>query len=112
MLEVVCLTVKQEAFVIFWHDVCGRSNIVRSAVESAHALHVFPHLVFAANAPGPGKVVYTLITVQIFYSRWLEETRPTDIPVRVLHMLKPCHFERVNHTVIRVCSFRHLELER
>ena len=41
-------------------------------MEAPHALHVSPHVVLAADAPGAGEVVNVLIGVKVFKATLFE----------------------------------------
>lgn len=109
-LEVLLLPVLAKPFVVFRQNVGSRRNFVFVAEHPAHALHVAPHEVLAADAPTACEVVHVLKLVQLFYFVRLNESRPENVPV-LGHVVEPSHFERVDYAVVSVRRVVHLKPE-
>ena len=66
IFEIADFSVYVPPLIVFGHNVSRWCDVERLAMEAPHALHVSPHVVLAADAPGAGKVVNVLIGVKVF----------------------------------------------
>ena len=72
IFEIRNFSVNVPPFVVFGHNVSRWCDVERLAMETPHALHVSPHVVLAADAPGAGEVVNVLIGVKVFKAALFE----------------------------------------
>lgn len=63
ILEIRYLPIKLKSLIVFWKNVSRRCNVIALAVEPAHPLDVFPHLVLTTEAPTACKMVNFLTAI-------------------------------------------------
>ena len=110
-LLLLLLTVKSEAFKVFREDVGLRCNFKIWPVYPAHALHMPPHVRFAADTPRTSKMVDFLVGVQVLEPASFEQASPEHVPLArlLLNVVEACHLQSIHHTV--VCVRRMVKFE-
>ncbi len=109
VLEVTGLSIRHPALVILRKDVRWRGNVERLTMQTSHALHVTPHIVFATDGPRTCEMVDVLLVAHVAKSPLSKEPSPYHIPPCARYMTETGHFESVDYTIIGVSALRNFE---
>jgi len=70
----------QPTFIVFWEYIGRRSDIIVSAMTSAHLEYVSPEVVLSSELPTPWEVIYFLVLIDVLELSWLDNAGPEHVP--------------------------------